>query len=255
MAEALKGVTCDGIPYYRPEEVECAVDGVLALSREEIVRRLTILSSNNAEYIRDEVLMHLIRSTIFENNQRLFQRFFQALEARIIKKLPRGDDIVSRGIREYVVDNLIEMIAKDRQAHVTRLDIFECRFERGFKLLVHDAKRRVLSKAKRTVSIDVSDELHLPDEIVDGIRRLDTTEGDAFVDVHFRSDLLRAIAKLPDLERHVATLMLKNVPDVDNVSGGPSISSELGRSARMIQNYRAAAAKKLRRMLVDGEDL
>jgi hypothetical protein len=47
--------------------------------------------------------------------------------------------------------------------------------------------------------------------------------------------------------------MLLDLPDVDNVTDGPSISKEMGRSARMIQEYRKSAAQKLRRMLVEGE--
>ena len=149
---------------------------------------------------------------------------------------------------------LTELITRDRNERLGRLDIFECRFERGLKLLITDAKRRVLPKTMPVTSFDVSDEFNIPVEISEGIRRLDVSQGDFCSDPHFRSDLIRAIAKLPEKERRVSTLMLLDMPDVNTVTDGPSIAKEMSRSARMIQEYRKSAAEKLRRMLVEGEE-
>jgi hypothetical protein len=254
MAEPLTGKSLDGSTHARPPDVERAIDVALQLPRGEVARRLSITSLADPDFIRDEVVVHLVRLTVRDNNEAFFGKLFLALRTRIVRRLPRGDDTTSERIREFVVDVLTEMITRDRRERVSRLDIFECRFEMGMKRLITDAKRRVLAKAQSTINVDMADQASVPTEIEDGIRRLAATEGDIFSDPDLRSDLPRAIAQLPDNERRVATLMLLGLPDVDTVAGGPSISREMGRSPRMIQEYRKAAVAKLRRILVEGEE-
>lgn len=254
MAQPLTGTYLDGSPHLRPPEVEQAIDDTLRLPRDEIARRLQIAARGHPDYLQEEVLLHLIRNTVRENSEAYFGKLYLVLRARVLRRLPGGNDTTSERIRELVVDMLTELITRDRSERLGRLDIFECRFERGMKLLIAEAKRRVLPKTSPVTSFDVSDEFNIPIEIIEGIRRLDVSHGDFSSDPHFRSDLIRAIATLPENERRVATLMLLDLPDVDTVTDSPSISKAMGRSARMIQEYRKSAAQKLRRILVEGEE-
>jgi hypothetical protein len=172
MAEPLTGTYIDGSLHVRPPEVERAIDDASRLSRDEISRRLQIVARGDPDYLQDEVLIHLVRNTVRENSDVYFGKHYLVLRARVLRRLPGGSDTTSEQIRELVVDMLTDLITRDRNERLGRLDIFECRFERGLKLLITDAKRRVLPKTLPVTSFDVSDEFNMPVEISEGIRRL-----------------------------------------------------------------------------------
>lgn len=126
----------DGAPYVRPREVEDAIDVALALDRQTQLQRATISSSASPDYLRDEVLLHLIREARRQGDKGAVNVLLGRLFGRCASKV-RGDE----ELREESLRALGLLIAHD--GGQDRLDFFECKFERAFSVLCKVARRDI----------------------------------------------------------------------------------------------------------------
>ena len=87
MAEKLRKLREDGVAYSRPEAIDVSIDELLAVPRDELVRRSRITDRRHPEYIPSECLLHFIRRSRANNTDRLFQELFRTLRQRVIQAL------------------------------------------------------------------------------------------------------------------------------------------------------------------------
>lgn len=238
--------------FTRPPEIEAAIDDILLASRDEIRRRLQIADRGDPEHLPAEVVLFLVRRSRHDNRDRWFEELYPALKRHLERALPRGDDLRTQEVAERVARRFGDLLLADRHQPDDALDFYECRFAMAIARLRADAKRAVYVRSPKFEPV-FEDGGRISDQVASAIERLRRSSGHLLDDIDFRSELLAAIDGLPENERRTVTLMLKGLNDYDQNPDVETISRELKKSARMIQNYRTAAVEKLRRALLGNE--
>ena len=153
-------------------------------------------------------------------------------------------------MEEMVIDKLNVLISKDMDGYDERLDYYEVSFDQALMCDRKDAWRSVMGKAKRRVSMTNGDE----DECLTPEVKLALTDmaNDNFAESKKRNYLLRclaAIKELPDKEREVMMLSLREIPDESTDPSVPSISSILNCTPKTVRSRRKSAQIKMKTLL------
>lgn len=255
MAEPLSGIhQRTGKPYQRPPAVEAAIDAALAMPRAELIRRLGTTTRTAADYIRTEVILHLVRRSGRENGTSYQNALITALQKRLAMLLPRGSSRVDDHVREKVADEFVLRLAKDLEDGGSRLDFYECCFEGAITMRRRDARDQFLRTLGKTVALGTEEDEdgiahHVEiafQELLDG-RRSD------FDDPVFRSEVLGAISLLEPELRAVAVLMFPEAPNHTDKTTDMTIARALGISDRTVRKRRQDIILRLRRILVEGD--
>lgn len=199
----------------RPPSIEAALDRLAALDLDGIVREARAEDPKAPGYVESECLVHLLRSTRHDNTDTRFQRLFEVLIERVERSL-KGSIRTSRRydaeeLRTEVVNRLVDLLVEDRQSPGIKLDFFEVRFARAMTALRIGVLRRSESRAEGTDHIE-----DMGDGEGDAVPALTNRISQAFAadeseqeKEHFRNELLRAIDRLPPLQREAVALFLE----------------------------------------------
>lgn len=137
MARPLTKLKEGGGRYLRPKEVEDALDPALALDRQTQLQRAAISSRDSPDYLRDEVLVHLIREARRQADKSTLNLLVGRLFSRCTSKVRRNEpEVLEESLRALGL-----LIAQDGQQD--KLDFFECKFERAFSVLCRIARRDI----------------------------------------------------------------------------------------------------------------
>lgn len=256
MARPLSKRKRTGELYERFPGVDAAIDRAVAMDFETIVREARIDTRDTPGFVPPECLLHLLRSTRFDNSTARFARLFEILIGRVERSL-RGSIRPSKlydaeELRQEVRDEFVDLLIADRNQPGDDLDFFEVRFASALAALRIDVIRRSGRAAAQVSSIEEHhDEEGQPlPELVRQIRASFEAEGTGQEKEHFRNELSQAIDRLPDHEKVAVTLVLMGHPiEGENAE---TIAKLCGVSDRAIRYRLKKAYEKLRRELGDG---
>ena len=263
MAIPLKKVSKESNKLYqRRVEVEQLIDELEMLPQEELSQKCT----DHSAALPHEVLLYFLRKKTESLTpyyyKNVFTALFTRLEMALNRSLPDWKFENAQGIRLELLENLSEMIAKDRNGDESRLDFYEVNFNSCFANLRKDILRKI-GPAKKTDPIvnscPLSAENDEGSEILPDIENkiledfeLGTSKLD---DSSFRFRLYAAINDLPDNEREVIGLLLKGMPIEAKDPKVCTISSTLQCAVKTVNNRLNRAYIKLRTMLPAEEEL
>jgi len=262
MARPLTKTEADGTLYRRPAPVEAQVDEAVQLKLPDLRRRLLVTDKNDANYLRSECLVHLLRHGRRAGDQALMSAVLPVLlsrcEANLLVTVPDGRMPDATSLRQDILDELTELFVLDGLGeHPNELDFYECRFNKAFRTLRIDAVRRDAGRRKHVVDVVAlppSEHKDEPDAYEDAFARVSdafkvfpTQEWDAF-----REPFVKAIEALPDDEREAVILV--HVLGYKEESEDPDEETAATRcncTGRTIRNRLTRAAAKLARFKED----
>ncbi len=241
----------------RPPEIEQSINVALAMPREELLERASINDRGHPGYLPSECLLHLLRRTKFDNDDRLFRKLFDLLRGRVLRALPRAEgrsgsqateDRLAKDVRDEVLFRFNELLCLDRDGGDDRLDFFEVRFEQAISRLRITAKRKAFRMEAASAPLG-DEESSEPSAEVEEAAALFRPPEDEILAPRYRKMLALAIDSLPTDERKVITMMLAEIPIVSEDPEKLSMVKILGCSAKTVWNRRDRAIKKLTAML------
>ena len=116
MARALQRIGDDG-PLVRPDAVEAQIDAALMLTPQPLRARLPITDPRDADHLRSETLVHLVRHGRRTGDQGLISLVLPVLlarcEANLIVKVPDGQLPEAATVREDILGEFSELFASD----------------------------------------------------------------------------------------------------------------------------------------------
>ncbi len=248
----------DGTPYTRMDEVERILAALVLLSFDEILERCAITSRRDPGYLPSECLVHLMRSTRFDNRDTRFNRLYELLQQRLAKALPRSErrqseeqvvvDAAVSDINDVTLDRFRVLVTLDRQGD-DKLDFYEVHFDEAVALLRLSARKRVAKRAARETELALDENGELSPAIERAAGSLAVPDNSIFSDPIVRPRLLAAIDTLPTEQKEVVTMMMRDIPSESNDPAISTISSILGCDPRTVRYRRDRAVEKLKRAL------
>ncbi|WP_291079136.1 sigma factor-like helix-turn-helix DNA-binding protein [Hyphomonas sp.] len=252
----------DGTRYYRPAPIEAAIQVAKELSRETVLARAKIRNTDAPGYVPSEVLVHLLRASTDDKSDTFFDALYQLIIQRIEALCPvpsrrtqdGGDSAASTAlfVRETVVGQVNEYIARDREGYCEKLDFFEVRFNQAIARRRSTAKRTIARREARTDSMDAPSLSRGMDEKFERALAAAYQARSAKADTDFfRFKVAPAIDQLPEKERIVINLMLQGIQSETKDLTKPSISKMLGLTDRAVRYRHSSAIKKLKALIAD----
>lgn len=248
----------DGTLYERRPEIETALVSLLGRTRTEILSALRIRDKASAQYIPSECLVHLIRKTGFDNDPSYFGELYRELMRRIDTALPRftgerikvAENAYAAEARDRVRDKFTEKLLLDRQEPGPGLDYFEVMFDHAVASLRSTAVVRARRDNARHEAIEFDGDEGEPSAAVERAFANFNPKDELLVDDPiYRTRVAAAIETLPDKQRQVIALMLKDFPLDSTDPNVASIRSILGVSEKTVRNRRDAAFRTIRQAL------
>jgi hypothetical protein len=258
MARTLQKVGDDG-PLVREEAVEAQIDAALTLTPQLLRSQLAIGDPRDADYLRSETLVHLVRHGRRSGDQGLVSLALPVLlarcEANLIVKV-RDDQLPEAAtVREDILGEFSELFASDGTGkNPDELDFYECKFNRAFRFFRIDVVRRETGRLKHVAQMPEPDDdgEHEPyDEVfarvAEAFRSPALQDGDVF-----RSELQNAILELPPDERDAVILVhALGYQEESDDPGEETAAKRCQCTGRTIRNRLTRAATKLARFKED----
>ncbi len=263
MAAELRKTKDDGTLYTRPPDVEASINPLLALPRDELVERCKISDSSNSKYVKSECVLHFLRLTKSDNNDRHFEALFRILRIRVQRTLPALDRFVEEGerasvqasaveIRDAVLFRFQELLCLDRAGYDERLDYFEIRFDGAIANLRRTARRKTWKEENRSQPLSYDDETsELSKEVEDALARLHPSAPSKIDDPAYRMRFDAAIDSLPEDQRRVIEMLLQDFQIESKDPTAVTIVKALGCSEKTVRNRRDRAFEALRKALAE----
>jgi RNA polymerase sigma factor (sigma-70 family) len=266
MTRPLTKTAKDGTRYQRPAAVDAQIDEVLRLPLERLIDRARINDPSNPHHLSSECLVHLIREGFRQWRRSRDERLMNPVLRILLRRCQRvllGRIRISGGIadaeslRREILDELEDLFVTDGLAEGhDELDIYECTFNRAFRMLYVDALRR--AQRQRANEVEIEPQAHEvaggpdPDEdvfvrISEELRVSPTQESDAL-----REAILKAIETLPPEER--AALVLVLLLGYKEESDDPDEETAATRcncTGRTIRNRKKRALAKLAHLFLE----
>lgn len=257
MVAPLKNRNLNGNFYARFPRTESLLAELEGLPCSDIVSRCEILSDKNPQYVPSECVLYFVRVGREGMTDALFERLYKVLIGRVLRQLPKdvpeaeSESMFAAKVRDKARDTFCEWLTLDFLNYCKRLDFFEIRFESGVANLRKDAYRAVSREQARHVSIesDEEDESELLPEVEEAAGTYDPFDPENFSSEDYRSALHEAIEGLPDLQRRIVCMIMKDIPIHSEKASVPTISKVLGKVEKTIRNQRDKAYATLRRKL------
>jgi hypothetical protein len=264
MAVPLRKHSTTGERYSRRQPIEEKIDEILRLSRDERARRAAITSKAHPDYIPSECLLHLVRETKSDNSDGFFEKLFKILIARVERAAGttggrhrvnerEAETSTSTKVREAVVFRFVELLTLDRQHYEDRVDYAEVNFNSYIASLRATAKEKALADENRHSALTYTDEAEPSPEVEKAAGSYDIIEPEKLDDKAYRLRLLRAIVKLPEDERLVIAMLLKQYPIESEDPNVTTICKVIGCVEKTVRNRRDRAFIKLRKALSEGQ--
>lgn len=261
MPEPLRKTKGDGSPYIRPPEVEASIDALLALGRTDLLQRCKISDSSHPDYVKSECILHFVRLSKADNNDRHFEELFKILRARVRRALPAVERFVQEGknasvqasavqIRDEVLFRFQALLCLDRADYDERLDYFEIKFDGAIANLRRTARKRAWRDEDRSNPLTYDDETNEPSrEVEDALARLHPLSASKMDDPAYRLRLDAAIDSLPADQGRVIEMLRQDFPIESGDPEVMTIVKVLGCVEKTVRNRRDRAFKALRAAL------
>ena len=213
MARALQKVTKKGADYRRPPDVEASIRRALGEDLPEHLRRARISDPRDPDFMRSECLLHLAREARITGNRRALDKLLPLLLKRCARRLETtipGSHANAAEKRQELLNEFGLLLANaGTHQDSTDLDIFECRFNKGFvylKFKHQKADRRRENKIRDLSAVrDSEGNLIDPEALLAKLSRAARTPANQ-EDFVFVDEVLKAIQNLPDAQRRAIVL-------------------------------------------------
>lgn len=248
----------DGTLYTRRNDVETALASLINLPREDILARLKIRDARSADYIQSECIVHLLRATRNDNDERYFNELYRELMRRVASVLPRvegektdaSENVHAADARDRVRDILKARLIEDRATPGSALDYFEVMFSGAIAALRKTSMGRARLQMVRRDAIDYEESGEPSIAVEKAVGSLDIKEELLSDDPNYRSKVAAAIRTLPDKQRRVIEMLLQDMPIDSNDDDVLTIRKVLGvKSEKTVRNRRDAAIANIREQL------
>lgn len=228
------------------------------LPREEILERLKVRDANSPNHVQSECIVHLIRATRNDNEQRYFNELYRELMRRMGSALPRiegeradgPENLHGADARDRVRDIFKAKLIEDRAEPGSALDYFEVMFSGAVTALRKTSMGRARRQAARMDSVDDEESGEPTIAVEKAIGSLDIKQELLSDDPNYRSQVAKAIRALPDKQRRVIEMLLQEMP-IDSIDDDVlTIRKVLGvKSEKTVRNRRDAAILAIREKL------
>jgi len=254
----------DGKPYTRRTDVEEDLRRLVVLPREEILAALRIRDRSSPQHLKSECIVHLIRETRTDNDERYFGELYKELMRRIDTALPRvagervdgQENVHASAARDQIAGRFREKLSEDRTSPGTWLDYYEVMFADAIAALRTTHMGRARKQAARTETIESNDDTNEPSLAVErAVGSFDIKEELLSDDPIYRSRLAAAIRNLPDKHRRVIELTIRDIPIDSSDDSVMTIRKLIGvKSEKTVRNRRNEAILMIRQALSIGDD-
>lgn len=248
----------DGTPYKRRDEIEAVLTELIGKPRDEIATSLEIRDPRSPGYIPSEALVHLLRQTRYDNDDRHFRRLYRELLRRVDASMPRiqgerigtSENVHAAAARDRIRDAIIMLLAEDQRTPGPGLDYYEVMFADAIATLRTTSSRQAGRESSRTVPMERDADTNEPSVAVEkAAGSLDLAQELLSDDPIYRSRVAMAIQSLPEKQRRVIELMLQGRPLDSSDENVLSIRRILGVAEKTVRNRRDAALKTIHEAL------
>lgn len=255
-----------GNTYFRPPEIEAALEALESLPIEELARRAQTSDVDDPEYVPSECVLHFVRQSKANGDTTPYQDLFAALRNRVIRAVPvrlrrvtgmsrPAESDLAAQIRERVLFDFQKLLCIDRQAYDERLDYYEIRFNDAIAKLRATARRAILKKQSRRKPMQYDgDSTELTLKMEQTLERVRSSDGQKDDDLPYRLRFYEAISTLPDDQRRVMELLLEGVPIDSEDPEARTIRKILGCVEKTVRNRRDRAFATIREALKEAYD-
>lgn len=256
--EPLSRETEGGVRYARRPAVEKELADLVTLPRDQIREALRLRDRHSPRYISSEAIVHLIRRTRYDNSDRYFEALYKELLRRIQAALPgpisretgTPIDLHQANARDKVTYEFDRKLLADRQVPGTDLDYFEVMFNSAIAALRATALRSARRERARSTPLEVDPLTNEPSlEVEQAVGSLYVSRELLSEDPIYRSRVAAAIDALPEAQRRVVEMLLRDMPMDSADENVPSIRRVLGVAEKTVRNRRDAAYRAIRAML------
>lgn len=213
MARALLKVTKGGLGYLRPPDIEARIDAALAQTRDEQIRQARITNQDDPDYMCSECLVHLVREARITGDKGMLDRLLPPLLARCVRRLKMtfpSSIANAQNVREELLQSFCMLVVHagtDQDA--TALDIFECRFNKGFIYLRYKYLRSEKGRAAKFRDLndarDGEGRPLDPESLLTRLSRAARTPANQ-EDFVYVADVMKQIQELPEAQRKAILL-------------------------------------------------
>ncbi len=255
MPKPLKKKTIDGLPYIRPLDIESCLERLEAISPEERIHLFSVSYKKNSNYIPSEALVYFLRQAWANNKLQEFEQIFKLLMKRLDSSLHStiSDAHMARAqeIREEIISKFAERIAHDCNGKIDWLDYYEIHFNSAIKELERSVLRKIGSLSLKTVPLvrEDAEDTELSPEIEAAAEAFFSNNQSKVDDPAFRSIFYAAIDTLPNDQKQVIGLCLKDIPIDSQDPDAITIARIIGCNERTVRNRRDRAFKTLKTVL------
>lgn len=253
MVIPLKKTTKEGGPYHRRDEIEQALSALDGLEPDQLVKRLTCTQ----HAVPFEVLIYFLRHTELELGPKylepIFCTFHERLEVALRKTVSESWIDYAVAIREEISEQVVELIAMDRNSQEDTMYYWEVNFNHALSNLRTDVLRKngpardtdpLINARPLTEESDSGEEVsHEVDIAASEFINPNPSKID---DVAFRSQLMDAINELPDDERRAVGLRWQGMPIESQDPEVETIAKALECTERTVRTRLKRATEKLR---------
>lgn len=260
MPEPLKKRRKTGVLYERPPEIEDWLKALEAVEATERLRQFSAFSKGNAGYVPTEALVYFLRKAWANGMHGDFEAIYRILMKRVERSLRSAvsDSRMAgaQGIREDILDQFAERIAKDCKEQAGLLDFYEIRFDKAFAAFRTSALRKIGPSAIDTVPLgtDGDNGLEISPEVEAAAADFLSGHPSQIDDPAFRLELAAAIDCLPNDQKQVIGLLLQGFPIDSMDKNTVTIAHLLQCDERTVRNRRDRAYKVLRPILSKGNE-
>jgi hypothetical protein len=253
MVKELRKVKTNGEKYTRQPSVQKILSEFDGLSPELISRKCIC----DRVSVPSEVLVHLLRNASIGLDTIQLKVVFDILVSRVQSILwSKVDDQQydhAFHLREEILGELIELIARDRSEQGTMLDYYEVNFNHAFKCLrVSYLRKSCLANVKSVpLTVEYDEVIDISPEVEARMGEIINLESSKWEDPSFRFALLAAIDKLPLDQKQVVGLLLQGMPIESIDESVMTISRALNCTDRTVRNRKNRAFEALREALVE----
>src|SRR5690606_13900329 len=114
--------------YFRPPEIEAALESLVRLPIEEVARRAQIGDVEDPDYVPSECVLHFVRQSKANGDGKPYQDLFMALRNRVLRAVPvqlrrvaglskASESDLEEQIQEMVLFDFQKLLCIDRQAY------------------------------------------------------------------------------------------------------------------------------------------
>lgn len=258
----LRKVSQKGETYKRPPNIEAKLRELSILSGDTVFRRCQIIDKKLPDYVPSECLLYFVRSTRSEERRKDFEPFYELLLERVLRTLPASEEMCPDGIRlseskirEGVVDELVELLARDRTGYEVDLDFYEIRFNQALKALRIDVQDRAWREEKKFQSLTWDEETgDLSPDVEKAAGSFDPFAAEENSNENYRLHLNEAINSLPALQRTIIEMLRLGFPIDSKDPNQKTISKTVGKTEKTVRNQRDKAFASLKTMLSGREE-